>query len=835
MADYNDCADYGGRSLREHNGVSLMLANRQIIAGIAAACGVLACCVAAFCGEATQVSISDGETDSNPVRATPFPLDSEDQVFQEAEFLQEDSPRVPSRARRAETELPEERGGLLGDFRDLGLSDQPRSLLPSRKSVYTGVGTNRTYRDEAVSRNTTDSGNLLGRSPSSVGVGSQRRNPIITDPRIRGSRIGSLAGSGSYWVPARIDLDTMLSKIDSRIISDIVTVKGPYAARYGPGFAHIDLSLLPTPRYDDGAQVHGMSVFDYGGNGQQIHGRQMLWGGGEDWGIRGGYSHRTGNDYRAGDGTAIPASFNSRAVDFSVGRDLADDRHLEVNYLRLDQTNLELPGQAFDINVLGTDAYEVSYIAQDTAFADWIELDAWYNRTAFDGDAQNPGKRRQFPYYDFINFIGVTDVDSMSTGFRLMGNWGCLDCEHLIAGVDFRYIKQALNEISSGRIGFNLWNDANSPIPKSNSVNPGLFAEYVAPLGDRLTITAGTRLDTATRDVLADAADLASLGTQSTPSNPVSFADIVGTDDWNQTDILLSGYVTSEYQLCPSIQAVSAIGYAERAPNLTEMYAAESFMFLLQNGLNTVVGDPLLEKEKLLQFDIGLQFERGRLRGMVDGYFGWAFDYITFENTGVVRGPPQGQVEQVQLKYVNTDLATLAGIEMLAEYDLAAGMTPFATFSYVQGQDQTRNGDFATQTSSPNQPSQRIYGLPRGYFGDSELSETEPLPSIVPMESRLGIRFHQPQPSPRWAIELAARVVARQDRVAVSLFETPTPGFTVFDLRGYWQATDALVLVGGIENLADKTYREHLNFRSPSGIQVYAPGLNAYAGGELSY
>ena len=39
-----------------------------------------------------------------------------------------------------------------------------------------------------------------------------------------------------------------------------------------------------------------------------------------------------------------------------------------------------------------------------------------------------------------------------------------------------------------------------------------------------------------------------------------------------------------------------AAGYAERPPTLTEMYAAETFMFVLQNGLNTVTGDPRLNR-----------------------------------------------------------------------------------------------------------------------------------------------------------------------------------------------------------------------------------------------
>ncbi|MHC4402807.1 MAG: hypothetical protein ACYTG0_24360 [Planctomycetota bacterium] len=73
----------------------------------------------------------------------------------------------------------------------------------------------------------------------------------------------------------------------------------------------------------------------------------------------------------------------------------------------------------------------------------------------------------------------------------------------------------------------------------------------------------------------------------------------------------------------------------------------------------------------------------------------------------------------------------------------------------------------------------------RGYFSGVVGGEEEPLPNVLPLESRLGVRLHQPCPVPRWSMELSARVVNDQDRVARSLLETPTPGFTV------WASTES--------------------------------------------
>jgi outer membrane receptor protein involved in Fe transport len=180
-------------------------------------------------------------------------------------------------------------------------------------------------------------------------------------------------------------------------------------------------------------------------------------------------------------------------------------------------------------------------------------------------------------------------------------------------------------------------------------------------------------------------------------------------------------------------------------------------------------------------------------------------------------------------------LATLDGFEVLGEYDLDPRWTPFVNVKYVEGTDWTRNGRFATKRNTPGSPSERVYGLPRGYFSEVPGSAIEPLPGILPLETRLGIRLHPADSTRRWTVEFSARVVAAQDRVAASLLESPTPGFTVYDLRAYWRPRDRWLLVGGVENLTNKLYREHLDFRSPDGISMFQPGVNFYCGSELTY
>jgi outer membrane receptor protein involved in Fe transport len=707
-----------------------------------------------------------------------------------------------------------------------------RSLLSSSARQGLRPSTDLLLGIEAKVRATTDSGALLGKSPSVIGVGLQRRTPIVNDPRLRGSRVGRLAASGSHWVPARIDLDTILSKIDASVISDIAIIKGPFSSLYGPGFAFMDVQLVGAPRFEEGPATAGSTLLDFRANGSQWHGRQTVMGGDQDWGYRFGYSHRTGTDYVAGDGTPVASSYNSRMFDFTIGRDLDENQSIDFTYLRLDQTDVEFPGMAFDIDFLVTDGFELTYENTGTDWTDELTFETWHNHTRFSGNAQSAAKRQQFPLLDFFQYEGFTDVDSTSTGFRAVSRWEVEEDRTVIAGVDLRYIRQELDEVASGRVGFNVFTDANSPIPKSDSMDPGFFVEDRRSLDNGWSITSGGRIDVVGTDVRDDPAELAALGLN-TPQS--SFADIVGSDQFEQNFMLWMGFITASKELNETTDLDISFGFAQQAPSLTELYAAESFLFLLQNGQNTATGDPTLKAEDRFQLDVGVRWDKPDWRGKLTGFHIWANDYITFENIGVFNGPPAGQPEQVSLKFVNTSLATLAGVEFYGEYDYQERVTLFGNLSYVEGTDRTRNGTFATNPVSPGSPSQQVPGQPRGFFSGVSGSEKEPLPSILPLQSIVGIRLHAEGELPKWGLEISARMVTSQDRVAASLLESTTDGFTTWDLRAFIRRGDNLTFWLGVENLTDRHYREHLDFRSPSGTSLYQPGASFYVTSELTY
>ncbi|MBC8352098.1 MAG: TonB-dependent receptor [Planctomycetes bacterium] len=615
-------------------------------------------------------------------------------------------------------------------------------------------------------------------------------------------------------------------------------IKGPYSARYGPGFDFVDFQLMPTPRYLDGPERHGSTSLEYLTNGQQWYGRQSVWGGNESFGYRVSYGHRTGSDYETGNGSRLPTSYNSRDLDVALGYDISPDSHLEFTYLRLDQSDVEFPGLVFDINALETDGLTLQYTLENQAEFDLLTVEGWYNRTAFDGDTFRSGKNIQIPsLVDQLQPAGsgsaATNVDAYSSGYRLATSWGDAEVSQVTAGTDLIYLGQQLNEIEDPT-GL----ARNYPIPRSHSSDIGLFADYTTVATDRLKVNAGGRVDF----VSTDARNLAA----------GEFFDLLlpGVTDYSsfkqagldQNFALWSLFTTAEYEINDCWTATGGAGYGQRPPSLTELYAGGSFIGSTQAGLSFLEGDPELDAEKRLQIDLGIQGDLGCTRVALNGYYAWINDYITFEDIernaindffNMFFPTPQfvpGQDFQ-RLAYTNTDLATLAGFEFAVEQDLDEGVIGFATVSYVEGRDHTRNevSRLAAIRRAPFTPP-FFTGTENRSLVDND---DEPLPGIVPLEARVGLRWREPVADPSWGLELEARIVDNQDRVATSLFEQVTPGFTIWNLRGFWRPYDDFTVIAGVENFTNKYYQEHLDYRS--GLGVYQPGANFYCSTELTY
>ena len=272
----------------------------------------------------------------------------------------------------------------------------------------------------------------------------------------------------------------------------------------------------------------------------------------------------------------------------------------------------------------------------------------------------------------------------------------------------------------------------------------------------------------------------------------------------NQNDVLYSFYLTNDFTVSENWTLTAGFGQAQRPPTLIERYADGLFLSLAQTGFSRMIGNPTLRPERNWQIDMGLEGEYEKWRGKANVFHAWVYDYITWQDDTVA-----DFMDARLLRFVNTDLATLTGFELSGEYDLFPRLSAFGKMSYVEGRDQEIDA---------------------------------PLPGIAPLDTTLGLRLHDTDKGRRWGVECAARVVTTQDRLGTirllgttdTVIEERTPGFTVWNLRGYYNYTKDFTLIAGIANLFDRNYQEHLDLRllGPTGFgaptRVLSPGFTPY-------
>jgi iron complex outermembrane receptor protein len=226
-----------------------------------------------------------------------------------------------------------------------------------------------------------------------------------------------------------------------------------------------------------------------------------------------------------------------------------------------------------------------------------------------------------------------------------------------------------------------------------------------------------------------------------------------------------------------------------------------------------MIGTPGLRPERAWQVDLGFEFDDGDYsRHRVNLFHSWIHDYISFLGNEVAQ-----PVGARLLRTVNVDEATIWGVEAYSELDWTYWLTTFTSLSYLEGTDETIE---------------------------------RPLAGISPLEGRIGVRLKEE--SDRWGVELAARFVDQQDRLGTFLVNTldgftpkalelPTDAFTTLYVRAYYNVAETFHITGGIENLTDERYLEHLDLRLPEvpgsfpETLALAPGITPYLGFEWTY
>ena len=163
------------------------------------------------------------------------------------------------------------------------------------------------------------------------------------------------------------------------------------------------------------------------------------------------------------------------------------------------------------------------------------------------------------------------------------------------------------------------------------------------------------------------------------PSVRWDYNDTFGTE--------VTGKLGTTYQLSKNTRIKANVGTAYRAPTASELY------FDWQHTPNAAMvvhihGNPNLQPEKALNFDLGIEAERGKHFGKLT-YFHNKVDDLININTTLTPVPFPTFHMLANGVYENVSSATMQGVEAELRRPLGAGFSLRGTYTYLDARDDT--------------------------------------------------------------------------------------------------------------------------------------------------
>ncbi len=619
--------------------------------------------------------------------------------------------------------------------------------------------------DEA---NPKDAGELLR---ALEGVEAVRRGPLGLDPVVRGLReteIGTYLDGARMFPAGPARMDSPLTHLDPSAVRSIEVVKGPYALTWGAGnLSAIRVETQPLPQTETHMRGSVAAGFDSNVGASEMTGKLYGKNGGVSYFLHGAF--REGNDYKSGGGALVPGDFKSWEARGKVGFDAGDRGRLVLSAGYQEQGPIDYPGR-----LLTADFFESTNLL---ATFDWsgdgrvrgLNVQAYHNKV--DHGMDNTGKPTRMAMANRMPpFALAVSVDSH---MRVSGGRIALDV-HLndqwsaeIGGDAYLSNRDADRRIGNLETGMTMFEDMMWPDADINDT--GAFGRLAFNRGG-LRISGTVRGDF----VKAEA-----------PTASDFFLTYVGTD-LDAVENNLSGALTASYDVDSNWTMTAGVGSVVRTADASERYSDRIPASKAQMTAE-FMGNPNLDPERNVQGDVWIDGRFERFTVHMGAFGRKIYDYITLRATGLPKRLPLSPNTVYQ--YVNGK-ATFRGIDAAVTVALSDVLTWDGSFSYLHGYDD---------------------------------SVGEPAIGVSPLRSSVGLRYEDA--AGRFYVEGSAHLVGEQDEVATSRGELPTGSYQTGDLRAGFGMANGITVRGGVLNIWDRDYSDHLNAKNPfTGTPVAEPG-----------
>jgi outer membrane receptor protein involved in Fe transport len=190
-------------------------------------------------------------------------------------------------------------------------------------------------------------------------------------------------------------------------------------------------------------------------------------------------------------------------------------------------------------------------------------------------------------------------------------------------------------------------------------------------------------------------------------------------------------------------------------------------------------------------------------------FYSYVQDYITGKRIPPSEQKPLSKGVIGVKQFYNAEIATFKGFEF-AYSSLVSKKIVFSTnIAYTMG---TINK--ATKTLLDPTTNQ--------VTGETTINN-DPLGEIPPLETNVNLAINLL--NRKLNIIIGSRIICSQNRVSEAFYEVKTPSTVLFNISGLYKINEKIHISGGIHNIFNEYYYEHLNRRMiGSSDKLYEPG-----------
>ena len=630
------------------------------------------------------------------------------------------------------------------------------------------------------------------------GVTASRKGGKGFEPVIRGQQQSQLnvVMDGAYIhgaCPGRMDPPT--TYVSRAGYDKVEVIRGYESVIYGAGGSGGTVLFTrddPDFNNDQGMRWHpsvtGKAYMGYTGNsnGKDLS-LDIAAGSSEGW-LRAYGGYQDAGNYKDGSGSKVSSAFRSNTGGLIISGEVAGFTRMELNVEVVRDDDVYYSGNGMDAPRAKADIWRFkTRYDQSFLIFDALELSAY--RSDVEHQMDNFSVRRRKP--NVPSGLKAPST-SLTRGGRLQGSVFTEKSE-LRIGIDYqasdrnaRRYKVALNDVSldkrskADQYQSHMW-------PGVEYRQMGLFAELDYELSDNDHLRVGVHYD----DFKAEATK-ASAEALGASSPDALYQKYYGYKADKVSEGNSSGLVSWIHDLSSTQSVELHASRSVRTADASERYIASRGSCC--HGSDDWVGNPRIKPEIHHQLDAGYQFQAIRAQFRVMAFVDEVNDFILRTS-----GKAGAKL------YKNVD-ARLYGLEMESRYDFGHWQ-PAIGLSWTRGE----NRDDSQQKNLPQIP---------------------PLMGSIKLDYNTNV----------WLLGARYEFAARQDKVDTNsgLDAGESSGYGVMHLHGWYQLDKGLKLLGGVENLFDRTYALHVNRASrdpfnPEALRVHEPGRQVWVGVEVLF